>query len=59
MRDTGFCHLGRVRIEDIIILEVIRSLVFCYSGHHESTERTVLYIFMNGLINGYSSATSD
>lgn len=55
MRDASFCHLGRVRIEDII-LEVVRSLIFCYSDH---TERTVLYIFVNGLMTGYTRGTSN
>lgn len=55
VRDAGFCHLGQVRIEDII-LDVVRSLIFCYSDH---TERTVLYIFVNGLMTGYTRGTSD
>ncbi|KAF5696219.1 hypothetical protein FMUND_15752 [Fusarium mundagurra] len=58
MRDAGFFHLGRVGVEDTM-LQVIRSWMFCYSDHHKSAERTVLYIFTNSLTNGYTRRTCD
>jgi len=51
--------LDKVRIEDIVMVEVVRSLMFCYSDHHESTERTVLYMFVDGLMNDYTRSTAN